>query len=90
MGGCEGARFEKLPNGFSALSWGSDSAFSRSLLQGSASVGSRRHVRHAAFGASLFRLQPKPLGCFRWKSIALSLIVGLDNALAAQCYWSVA
>ncbi len=33
---------------------------------------------------------PVPLGCSRWKSIALSLIVGVDNALAAQCYWIVA
>ena len=35
-------------------------------------------------------LSAAPLGCFRWKSIALSLIVGVGNALAAQCYWSVA
>ncbi len=37
-------------------------------------------LAQAFFGCNL-----NPLGCFRWKSIALSLMVGVDNALAAQC-----
>ncbi len=57
----------------------------RSRKDRSASIGSRRHVRRAAVGASLSRLYR-----FRWNAIALSLIVGVDNALAAQCYWIVA
>ena len=87
LGGCEGARFEKSLK-VQCAHRVSDSAFVRPVLLGSASIGSRRHVRRAAFVASLYRLHPWVV--FRWKSIALSLIVGVDNALAAQCYWSVA
>jgi hypothetical protein len=55
LGGCEGARFEKSLK-VQCAHRVSDSAFIRPVLQGSASIGSRRPVRRAAFVASLYRL----------------------------------